>query len=239
MRHLAPALLILPYLAALPAHAEDEACRRSVSVTGRAHATQAPDFAEVTVGVEARASNAGAALDATSKAVAGIVALGRAVGIPPSDLGTAAVVLEPATRTVFKPDGTRSEEPNGYRASNRVTLRLSDMERLGDVLRRALETGANRIDSVSFGLIDPDRVETMLQVEAAKNARAQAAVLAEAAGARLGGLCSLSTSRTSFPTAMQASRAMPASPSAAKRVPIEAGTIGSSAEVTATFAIDR
>ena len=239
MSRLGRTLLILPFLAAMPARADDDACRRGISVTGRAHATQAPDFAEVTVGVEARAANAGAALDATSKAVAGIVALGRAVGIPPGDLGTAAVVLEPATRTVTRPDGTGREEPDGYRASNRVTLRLADMDRLGDLLRRALEAGANRIDSVAFGLSDPDHVEAMLQVEAAKNARAQAAALAEAVGARLGALCSLSTNRTSFPMAMQASRAMPAPPSAPKRVPIEAGTIGSSAEVTATFAVDR
>ncbi|MFK5599382.1 SIMPL domain-containing protein [Methylobacterium sp. HMF5984] len=232
---LAWAAVILPVVASLPARAEDEACRRGISVTGRAHAIQAPDFAEVTIGVEARAGNAAAALDVTSKGVAGIVALGRDLGIPAGDVGTAAVVLEPATRTVTRPNGTSQDEPDGYRASNRVTVRLADMGRLGDLLRRALEAGANRIDSIGFGLTDPDRVEAALQVEAARNARTQAASLAEAVGAHLGGLCSLSTSRTAVPMAMQASRAA----AAPKRVPIEAGTIGSSAEVTATFAIER
>ena len=235
MKRVARALLILPVVSALPARADDNACRRGITVTGRAQATQAPDFAEVTVGVEARAANAAAALDATSKGVSGVVALGREVGIPAGDIGTAAVVLEPATRTITRPNVTSQDEPDGYRASNRVTLRLADMGRLGDLLRRSLEAGANRIDSISFGLTDSDHVEAALQVDAARNARTQAAALAEAVGARLGNLCSLVANRTSVPMGLQASRAV-ASP---KRVPIEAGTIGSSAEVTATFAIDR
>ena len=69
--------------------------------------------------------------------------------------------------------------------------------------------------------LDPDRVTPV--------------VACGLVGARLGSLCSLVANRTSVPMGLQASRAV-ASP---KRVPIEAGTISSSAEVTATFAIGR
>ena len=232
MRAALPLLLLA--LTGLPARADD-ACERKVSVVGRAQSVRAPDFAEITVGVETKAPNAAAALDAASKAVEGVVALGREIGVPPGDIGTSAVVLEPASRAVTRPNGTTSSEPDGYRAANTVTVRLADMGRLGDFLRRALDAGANRIDAIGFGLTDPDKVEAELQVAAAKDARARAADLAEAVGAKLGPLCSINTGGGPQPLRMAAP--MAAKAGSGRRVPIAAGSISSSAEVSASFAI--
>ncbi|GJE60330.1 SIMPL domain-containing protein [Methylobacterium trifolii] len=237
-RLLRAGLLALPLLGAQARADDDTVCERRISVTGRAQAAQAPDFAEIAIGVEAKAATAAAALDAASKAVEGVVALGRDLGVPSADIGTASVVLEPALRTVTRPNGTVQQEPDGYRASNRVSVRLADMGRLGDLLRRALDAGANRIDSVSFGLKEPGKVEAALQVAAARDARARASDLAEAVGARLGPLCSLSMGGGPQPMRLAAtmSRSVEAG-SRGKRVPIEAGTIETVAEVQAAFAI--
>ncbi|MGH1571401.1 SIMPL domain-containing protein [Methylobacterium sp. P31] len=227
---------LLAAVLAIPVHADDSACKRHISVVGRATETRAPDFAEVNVGIEARGASPAAALDAASKAVSGISAQARALSVPPADIGTAAVTLQAATRPVVRPGGGTTEEPDGYRAGNLVTVRLADMDRLGDLLRQALDSGANRIDAVSFGLRDPDKAESALQVAAARDARARAEALAEALGTRLGPLCTLSTQGGApFPAA---NRAL-AAPMAAKvrRVPIEAGTIQMSTEVSATFAV--
>ncbi|MDP4021442.1 SIMPL domain-containing protein [Methylobacterium sp. NEAU 140] len=221
--------------AALPARADDKACERQITVTGRAEAARAPDFAEVTLGVEAKAPGPAAALDAASRAVDGVIALGRQLGVPASDIGTSAVTLEAASRPVTRPNGATTAEPDGYRATNTVTVRLADMERLGDLLRRALDVGANRIDAVGFGLNEPDRIQAELEIAAAKDARTRAAALAEAAGAKLGPLCSLSTGGGPQPLRMAApARAKAAS---GRRVPISAGTIDTRADVTAAFAI--
>ena len=37
-----------------------------------------------------------------------------------------------------------------------MRLRVGDMARLGDILRKALESGANRIDGITFGQRDPE-----------------------------------------------------------------------------------
>ncbi|MEE7505262.1 SIMPL domain-containing protein, partial [Methylobacterium mesophilicum] len=162
----------------------------------------------------------------------------RALGVPPADLGTAAVTLQAATRTVARPGGAVTEEPDGYRASNLVTVRLADMDRLGDLLRQALDSGANRIDGVSFGLRDPDKSEAALQVAATRDARSRAEALAEAVGAKLGPLCTLSTAATGTPyrPALEMARAAPMA-AKGRRVPLEAGTIPMSSEVSATFAV--
>ena len=229
-------LALLVSLIGGAALADDSApCARHVSVTGHASSSQAPDFAEIAVGVEAKGANAASALDAASKAVAGISAIARDAGLSPAEIGTAAVSLQAVTRTVNRPGGI-TEEPDGYAATNVVRLRVGDMARLGDILRRTLDSGANRIDGITFGLRDPDAARAALQVTAAKDARARAAALAEAAGAKLGSLCTL-TALDGGP-APYAMRAMAASPKA-RPVPVEAGTIESAASVSATFALDR
>ncbi|MCJ2061535.1 SIMPL domain-containing protein [Methylobacterium sp. J-088] len=230
---LAGAILLIAL--APDARADDSACSRNISVVGRAAEARAPDFAEVTVGIEARAPTAAAALDAASKAVAGVTAQARALGVPAADIGTAAVSLQAATRSVSRPGGL-TEEPDGYRASNLVSVRLADMGRLGDLLRQALDAGANRIDGVSFGLRDPDRLDAALRVAAARDARGRAVALAEALGVKLGPLCTLGPAGGApYPLA---NRTL-AAPMAAKGrgVPIEAGTIQMSSEVAATFAV--
>ncbi len=224
-------------LVAAPARADD-ACAHTIGVTGRAASARAPDFAAVTVGVETKAQSPAAALDAASKAVAGVVALGRELGVPEADIGTSAVVLEAATRAVTRPNGTVESQPDGYRAANAVTIRLADMGRLGDLLRRALDAGANRIDSIGFGLNDPEKVDAELQVAAARDARARAAELAEAVGAKLGRLCSLSGSGSAVPPPMpMAAQARMKAPAPGRRVPLAAGAIESRSEVQASFAV--
>lgn len=232
------ALALALGLAALSggAAADEAPCRRHVSVTGHASSAQAPDFAEIAIGVEAKAASAGAALDAASKAVAGVSALARDAGLSPADIGTAAVTLRPATRTVARPGGGVTEEPDGYEAGNVVRLRLSDMGRLGDLLRRTVESGANRIDSITFGLRDPDGAAAALQVAAAKDARNRAAALAEAVGAKLGPLCTLTALNGAAPP--MPLRTMAVAAPKGRSVPVEAGTIESSAAVNAVFALD-
>ncbi|MCJ2048235.1 SIMPL domain-containing protein [Methylobacterium sp. J-070] len=220
------------------ARADDADCKRLISVVGRAAETRAPDFAEVTVGIEARGATAAAALDGASKAAAGVSTQARALGVPPADIGTAAVTLQAATRTVARPGGAVTEEPDGYRAGNLVSVRLGDMDRLGDLLRQALDAGANRIDGVSFGLRDPDGVESALQIAATRDARTRAEALADAVGAKLGPLCTLSTAGAAVPPPMARTLAAPMA-AKGRRVPIEAGTIQLSSEVAATFAVTR
>ena len=232
----AASLAVLAALAGGAARADEAPCARHVSVTGHASAAQAPDFAEIAVGVEAKGATAAAALDAASKAVAGLSALAREAGLSPAEIGTAAVSLQPVTRTVTRPGGL-TEEPDGYAAANVVRLRVGDMARLGDILRKALESGANRIDGITFGQRDPEAARAALQVAAARDARSRAAALAEAVGARLGGLCTLSTLDAG--PAPFALRTMAAPAPKARPVPIEAGTIESAASVSATFALDR
>ncbi|KQP42461.1 hypothetical protein ASF49_00975 [Methylobacterium sp. Leaf104] len=209
-----------------------------ISVVGRARSEVAPDFASVEIGVEAKGATPAVALDGASTAAKAILVLAAEFQVPEADLGTSAVTLQPVTRSVRQADGTFTEKPDGYRASNTVRVRLADMGRLGDLMRRALDGGANRIDGVSFGLRDPDAAESAMRSAAMKDARAQAERLAEAAGVALGRVVSIQSpaAGSSPPIAFAAPVPMRAKRGGAP-VPLVAGTIETAADVAATFAI--
>ncbi|MEN3210779.1 SIMPL domain-containing protein [Methylorubrum populi] len=234
---LAGSLLLLAV--ASPAAADDESGR--IRVIGRASQEVAPDFASVEIGVESRGATPAAALDAASQAAKGIVATAKELGVAEADIGTSAVTLQPRIKTVRLPDGTMGEREDGYTASNRVRVRLAEMGRLGELMRRTLDSGANRIQGISFGLRDPAAADAAVQVAAVKDAKAQAERIAEATGVKLGSVIAIdSPPRAESPGPMPYGLAMKAAaPRGRTAVPVEAGSIETSAEVDAVFAISR
>ena len=235
MRPLLAAALMLTL--AVPALADEEG---RIRVVGRAQSESSPDFASVEVGVEGQGATPALALDAVSRAARGVIAAAKEMGVPDADIGTTALTLQARTKAVPQPDGTVREQADGYSAGNLVRVRLADMGKLGEWLRRALDSGANRIDAIAFGLRDPGAAEAAVQSAAMKDARAQAERLAEAAGVRLGPALSITA-----PPRGDASRPAPyamakaAAPRGRTAVPIEAGRIETVAEVEAVFAIAR
>lgn len=234
---LAGSLLLLAV--ATPAAADDEPGR--IRVIGRASQEVAPDFASVEIGVESRGATPAAALDAASQAAKGIVAAAKEMGVAEADIGTSAITLQPRIKNVRLPDGTMGEREDGYTASNRVRVRLAEMGRLGELMRRTLDSGANRIQGISFGLRDPAAADAAVQVAAVKDAKAQAERIAEATGVKLGSVISIdSPPRAEAPRPMPYGLAMKAAaPRGRTAVPVEAGSIETSAEVDAVFAVSR
>lgn len=222
----------------LPAWADEhDKHPNRIVVTGRARAETPPDFASVEIGIEAKGATPAAALDGSSNVARALIGLSAGFGVGESDIGTTAVTLTQAVREVRQPDGSTTEKPDGYRAANSVRVRLSDMGKLGELMRKALDAGANRIEGVAFGLKDPNAAEASVQVAAMKDAMAQAGRLAEAAGVKLGPPLLIQTT----PQGGGVPMAMAAPPMRSKRsgvpVPLAAGTIETSAEVSASFAI--
>lgn len=241
------ALLLLCLTGSSASATESAPCGRKISVVGRAEASHVPDWVALTLASESKAPNVAGALEASAKSVAEIGALARDLGVPASDILTLSLVLEEATRTVSRTLGADQREPDGFRARNRVSVRLAERSRASELVRRALDKGCIRIEAAELGLAEPQKAESALLVAAAKDARARATAIAQAAGASAGVVCSLTTSKA------MASSPMPhpagqtsdydlykssdgSRGKATFQVPIESGTIDLTAEVTAVFA---
>jgi len=73
----------------------------------------------------------------------------------------------------------------GYRATNSVHVETGAIDLAGTLIDAAIAAGANRVDSINFGLRDESKARNEAIVKASKDAQAQAQTLASALGVKL------------------------------------------------------
>ncbi len=226
---IAPLALALAVFA-VAASAQD--APRMITVTGVGEIVAPPDMAIVTVGATSEAETAAEALSATSLAVSAALNVLTGAGIEARDLQTSGVSLSP--RMVWPNDGNGAPRIEGYVASNQVTARVRDLGSLGGVLDAVVSSGANTLSGVSFALSEPRAAEDAARRAAVADARARAALYAEAAGVGLGAVQQISEEGGAAP--MQRMMAAEAAMSDAA-VPVAPGELTISARVRIVFAI--
>lgn len=187
-------------LATLPAHASDDReTRRTISITGEADVSAAPDMAMVSAGASNQARTVREAMEQTNRAVAATLAALKEIGIPERDVATSGISLLP---TIEYAANTNRPRVTGYTATNMLTIRVADLGKLGDVLDRAVLAGANQINGVSLGVTDLSKKLDDARRAAVDDARRRATLLLTAAGARLGRIVSVDDSGSARPRPM-------------------------------------
>jgi uncharacterized protein len=228
---LAPILAIL--MLAVPAQAAD--LQRLISVTGEGSVIAAPDLATINVGVETQGDTAAAALRSNSEAMTKVVAVLQGAGIEARDIQTQAINLNPVW------DQSRLNEQgaptiSGYSASNMVSIRVRDLNKLGDILDQVGQAGGNSFNGIQFGLADPRPVTDEARRAAIADARARAELYATAAGVELGKVLTISESTGGFAPMMAG--AMMRMESDAAAPPVAAGEMSVTAQVSVTYALE-
>ena len=110
-----------------------------------------PDMAALQTGVVTEAETAAAALEANSNAMQMLFDTLAKFGIEDRDVQTTAVSLAP--RYARRSSGM-SQRIEGYRAENRVQIRVRDLTRLGKVLDALVTRGANTLHGIQFDVWD-------------------------------------------------------------------------------------
>jgi uncharacterized protein YggE len=202
-----------------------------ITVTGQGEVTAAPDIATVSVGVEVSAPRADAALAQNAARMAEIFAAIEALGIDRKDVQTSQISLNPQWDSQTK----SYDEPlriTGFLATNIVTVRLRDIPRLGAVLDSLTATGANRIQGIGFGVVDPRPLIDQARGLAVRDAVRKAALYAEAAGLRLGPILSIDDGAGTAPPPAYRMEAM------MEATPVAEGEVSYSAAVTIRFRLE-
>jgi uncharacterized protein YggE len=83
----------------------------------------------------------------------------------------------------------------GYVARNAITVRVTQLERIGAIIDAALARGATQVQDVAFESSRADSARRAALGEASAEARADAEALARAMGGSLGPLLDASTNR--------------------------------------------
>jgi len=156
----------------------------AIIVTGEGVVAMRPDMATIRLGVTTEARGAAQALADNSAEMADILAFLRQEGVDETDIQTSGLHLSPRQEDYRNASST--PRVVGFVATNQVTVRVRDLDRLGPVLDAVVREGANRFDGLSFGLTDDSAALAEARRQAVADARAKAETYAGAAGATLG-----------------------------------------------------
>lgn len=207
---------------------------RTISVTGQGEAVAAPDMAVVTIGVQTDGATAADALRANSAAMTATIDKLKSMDIEARDIQTANLSVNPR----YDYEKNRSQpELIGFQANNSVRVRLRDLEKAGAVIDEAVSSGANSLGGISFTFAEPKPLYDAARRDAVADAMARAALLADAAGVRLGSVLTIQDGyvATPRPGPVMANMRLEAADSS---VPMEAGESSVRANVTLIYEIE-
>lgn len=203
-----------------------------ITVSGEGAAYAEPDMAMVTLGVTADESTAKEAMDQTSQITAAILERLTGLGIASQDIQTTDLSLNSNWADRVEPNGT--PRINGYRSSNRITVRIRNLDQLATMLDAVLSDGANRLDGLTYTLANLEPLMNEARRAAVVDARGKAELFADAAGVELGALVSLSDIGAS----PQSSEMMSMARVSDVGVPVVEGEISVRARVILVYEID-
>ena len=148
----------------------------------------APDMASINFGVVTEATTAAEAMAQNRTRMNEVMRALRSAGIEERFIQTSGLSLQ------AQYDYQQNEPPRlrGYQASNRVTVEIRDLERVGATADAVVSAGVNQIDGISFGLINPQQAEDQARMAAVQALQAKANLYANALGVRLAGIRNLS-----------------------------------------------
>ena len=189
MKHHAPitaAIAAIMFLAA-PAMAETVP-PPAISVTGEASVSVPPDLAQVDGGVSSDAKSAREASEANNAAMGKVLLALKAAGVEEKDVQTSRLSLQPQ----YAPNRSGPSPVVGYRASNRVTIRVRDVTKVAGVIDTLVGAGANEIGGINFMVSQASKLLDEAREKAIADARRKAEIYARAAGVTLGAPLSIS-----------------------------------------------
>ena len=150
---------------------------RLISVTGIATTSVEPDLLVITFGVENQEPTAKEALDANSQTMNAIIRAIESTRITEDEISTSQFNIYPVYEGYEDPITKRwKQELVGYEVTNTITVETTKLDIAADVIDRAVNAGANRVDNVSFTLSPEMHMELKDQLieQAILNAKTKA-----------------------------------------------------------------
>ena len=157
---------------------------RTISVTGSGSAEAAPDLLTLSIGVECRREDVGAAYGEAGRVSAAITAALRGHGVADPDITTSGLNV----RAEVNWQEGRGQVVSGYLASSVLSVRLRELGTSSEVIAAAVAAGGNdvRLNGLELGFADPAAVAARAREAAWQDALTTAGHFASLAGASLG-----------------------------------------------------
>ena len=187
------ALVVAAASIAAPARAQTPP--PAISVTGEASVSVPPDQAQIDGGLTTDAKTAREASEANNAAMGKVLLALKGAGIEEKDYQTSRLSLQPQ----YAPNRSGPSPVVGYRASNRVTVKLRDVAKTAAIIDVLVGAGANELGGINFVVSQASKLLDDAREKAIADARRKAEIYAKAAGVTLGEALSISEDGGSAP----------------------------------------
>jgi len=168
-----------------------------VSFTAEGRVFAKPDIAQIVVAVRTdRVKESVKAVQNNTEKMNQVVKKIKEFGIEEKDIKTISYSLNP----VYDYDRNSGERTlAGYDVYQEVTIKIRDLDKVGEVIEAATTAGANQVGNVSFTIDDDGAVKKEAREEAVAKARQKAKEMAELTGIKLGKLVNVYENDSLYP----------------------------------------
>ena len=166
----------------------------TVTVSGEGKVFVKPDVAIMNIGVLKQGADLVSTQRSAADVINRVVEMAKREGVEEKDIKTTSYSISP--RYDYK-DGTQIFR--GYEVHQNLEVKLRDLGKVGGILSRSAEFGANQVGSIQFTVDDPKTAKEEARAMAIKDAREKAARLAKNLNINLKKLVSYSESGGGFP----------------------------------------
>jgi uncharacterized protein YggE len=220
-----------------PARAEagHEKRERTLTVQGQGKMSAVPDIATLSVEVSHDGADLDPVLVQVRKEMGKVLDLVKVQGIADKDIQTEFFQVHPK----YEQDKRANPHRVGFVVSNRISIKVRDLKRVGKILSAVVNAGGTSVDGPNFELDNPQLIERGALAAATKDAKAKAQAVAEAAGVQLGEIIAINPENVNWPVPPRPlmMRTMTLAAPMEAQEPIAAGEQTLAVAVTLTFAI--
>ncbi len=234
------AVLAAGLVSANTAFAEDISPSK-ISLQGTGTVSVAPDMAILNLGVVREAKSAREALTANNQAMNAVLSAMKAFGVEDKDLQTSNLNIQPRYHYPKRSLDSEQKPPKivGYVVNNNLTVRIRELDKVGEILDQAVTLGVNNGGGIQFTNADTDEIVQTARIAAVKDARSKAEAITSELGIGLGKILNIAEgSHMPRPVGIQRAKAM-AMDAAPESVPVARGENTYRVNVNITWELDQ
>lgn len=207
----------------------------TLQVSGRGEVNAKPDKVNITISVDTTNQVASAAVKENADKMNKVMAKLKSQIGKNDKISTTGYNLSPVYTYDEK---TRKSDLSGYRVSNSIVVESKNLEGIGKLIDSATQSGANRIESLSFDTDKRDEYRRQALVKAVQDARETAEIVAKAAGVTIVKIMQISPSyEIPIPIYREFATTARAAPAPPPPTQIEPGELTVNASVNMVFEI--
>jgi uncharacterized protein len=180
----------------------DQQSNYQITVTGQGKVYAKPDVAVVSLGVTTDGKTVAEVTKNNTEKMNAVISAIKDLKIDEKDIQTTNYNLSPVYETITtnvydeKMSAISSVAPlrtsyssnkvTGYKLSQNVEVKIRDFTKIGDVLSKSTDKGANVVGDLQFTIDNVEKVKEEARAKAIEQAKANAKNLAEKSGVKLG-----------------------------------------------------